>query len=147
MLKQSTTLPGIPDVSLSLDHAGLMNSAAGRSAIADFLGTLPLTSKNTSQGIEEQSALIIIAYPSSLWVTDPAFGIHKGIQSMVGFVNPKNGPYRLLVMPTSDTTRLIVAQFLPNNKTLWKEYTLSGRLPKIHTIMFDEKHPTEDILQ
>ncbi len=147
VLTQSATLPGIPDVSLPLDHAGLMDSASGQSAIANFLGILPPAAENASQSIQAQSALVVVAYPSSLWVTDPAFGIHKGIQSMIGFINPKNGPYRLLVMPASDTTRLIVAQFLPNNKSLWKEYTISGRLPKIHTITFDEKHTTEDILQ
>lgn len=147
VLNKSATLSGVPDISLPLDHAGLINSPDGRSAIAKFLGTSDVAFLGTSQNIQAQSALMIVAYPSSLWVTDPAWGVRKGIQSMVGFLNPKNGSYRLLVLPTSDTTRLIIAQFLPNNQTFWKEYTLTGKLPKIHTITFDDREPKEDILR
>ncbi len=147
VLTRSETLSGVPDVSLSVDHTGLINSPSGISAVRGFLGISGLSSLSSPQSTQAQSALMIVAYPSSMLITDPTWGVHKSVQSMVALLNPKNGTYRLLVMPTSDTTRLIVAQFLPDNKTLWKEYSLKNRLPIIKTIKYDMENPLENPVQ
>lgn len=65
---------------------------------------------------------------------------------MVAFVNPKSANYKLALLPRSNSTLLIVAQFLPDGQTLYKEYKLSGFWPKFKTIKFDLNNPKEDTL-
>jgi len=129
---------------INQNHLGLVNSPEGINKILEFLGSAPTSS--TSTFTEPNSALIIIAYPTNFWVTDQNGKVRKDKNGMVSFINPKPGNYKIDLLPQSDNTLLVVAQFLPNGQTLYKEYHLKNRLPKFKTINFDPQNTKEDIL-
>ena len=65
---------------------------------------------------------------------------------MIAIMNPEDGNYRLQMIPTSGSTSFIVAQFLPNGKTLYKEYKFKGIRQNPKVIEFSSKNPKENIL-
>lgn len=131
---------------LNQSHTGLVASAEGINTILSFLGGVGATS--TNQVIEPTSALVIIAYPAHLWTTDPSGKTIKDAAGMVAILNPKSGAYKLKFLPkTFGQSTLIVAQFLDDGKTLWKEYTYRGFFPRFPSLHFNRENPLEDILK
>ena len=137
---------------IPVNHTGLLSSAQGIEKILGFLGAAPQTIQSVTANIQPQapaptSGLFVIGYPADFWIVDPNGQMTKDERNLQVFPNPKPGKYKLVLLPGTGTTRLIVAQFLPNGKILWKEYQLKNRLPKIKTIKFDPDNPLEDALQ
>ena len=79
-------------------------------------------------------------------MTDQDGNTKKDKDGMVAFTNPKQGSYKLKLLPKSNNSLLIVAQFLPNGEVKYKEYNLKGLGPKFKTLKFDPQNPQEDIL-
>ncbi len=125
-------------------HTGLMASVEGMTEILKFLGTSPSTLSSSFQ--EPNSALVIIGYPANFWITDSSGKTIKDKDGMVSYINPKSGSYKLSLLPKTGKTLFIVAQFLPNGQTLYKEYNFANYLPKFKTLKFDLQNPREDIL-
>lgn len=130
---------------LNQTHTGLVNSVEGMTEILKFLGNSP-TSLITQTSIEPNSALVLIGYPASFWVSDDQGKIKNDKDGMVSFINPKSGTFKINLLPKSGKTLFVVAQFLPNGQTLYKEYSFTNLLPKFKTVKFDLSSPSEDIL-
>ena len=145
VLLSSSKLDNEHNITINQTHTGLVNSSGGISAILNFLGT-PQASANLQTSTEPNSALVIIGYPSNFWVTDQKGNIKKDKDGMVAFVNPKSGNYRLNLIPESNKTLFIVAQFLPNGEVKYKEYKFDGFTPKFKNLNFSIENPREDIL-
>ncbi len=96
--------------------------------------------------ITPNSGLFIIAYHTKLWVMDPMGKFMKDTDGLVSYLNPKAGMYKLFMWHSEKDALIIVAQILPNNVNLWREYPINHRFPQIRTLWFDPKHPKEDIL-
>ncbi len=133
---------------LNLGHMGLIASDQGTQEILNFISTGKfLGSTTTLSYVEPKSALLIIGDPAYFWVLEPSGKPTEGKQSQVTFINPESGSYRLILIPKKNSTRIVVAQFLENGQTFWKEYKHSGFVPKIGTIKFNSNNPLEDPLQ
>ena len=149
VLADSAILPNA-DISYPINqtHEGLINSVEGMSKILEFLGTPQISNQQElpSNTSEANSALIIIADPANFIVTDQNGKTKSGKDGMVSFINPESGNYKLNLLPKSNNTLFIVAQFLPNGDVRYKEYNLSGLGPKFKTLKFDLQNPQEDIL-
>jgi|GEM_PF-7134252 len=145
VLSLSAQLPGVVDIPINETHSGLVASIPGMTEILRFLGhapTLPLTNTFT----EPNSALVVIGYPANFVITDQDGNGHTDTKGMVSFINPKSGNFKLNLLPKSGETLLVVAQFLPNGETLYKEYNFEGFQPQIKTLKFNLEKPQEDIL-
>jgi pimeloyl-ACP methyl ester carboxylesterase len=145
VLLNSSQIEGVPNSILeNVSHSGLVNSEEGISEILSFLGSGPQSL--ISNNIEPTSALVVIGYPANFIVTDQN-GITKNAEhGMISFTNPKSGNYMLRLLPQSNNTTLIVAQFLSNREVKYKEYNLKGLGPKYKTLKYDPQNPQEDIL-
>lgn len=130
---------------ITQDHRGLVNSVEGMSKILEFLGT-PNTSNISTEIYNPDSALVLIGYPGLFSVTDENGKIKQSKEGMVALMNPKSGNYKVNLLPKSENTLFIVAQFLPNGEVKYKEYNLKGLTPKFKTLKFDPQNPSEDIL-
>ena len=130
---------------INTTHSGLVASEAGILKILDFLEITEDTSQNYNY-TEPNSALIVISYPSNFLLTDPQEKSHYGQSGIAAIMNPKSGSYKLNILPQSNATKLVVAQFLPNGEVKYKEYNLNGLGPKFKTLKFDLQNPQDDIL-
>ena len=130
---------------INQNHRGLVNSVEGMSKILEFLGT-PNESTITTETYTPDSALVLIGYPGLFSVTDKDGKIKQSKEGMVALMNPKSGNYKVNLLPKSENTLFIVAQFLPNGEIKYKEYNLKGLTPKFKTLKFDLQNPSEDIL-
>lgn len=144
VLLSSSVIDSDHNETINQTHSGLVGSSEGIGKILEFLGTPPTTLSSTFS--EPNSALIIIGYPSNFWVTDLNGNTKKDKNGMVALMNPKSGNYRLNLIPQSNSTLFIVAQFLPNGEIKYKEYNLDGPGPKLKTIKLDLQNPLEDPL-
>lgn len=149
ILADSAILPSA-DISYLINqtHEGLINSIEGMSKILEFLGTPQISNQQTlsSDTSEVNSALIVIADPASFTVTDQNGKTKVAKDGMVSFVNPNSGNYKLNLLPKSNNTLFIVAQFLPNGDVKYKEYNLKGLGPKFKTLKFSLQEAQDDIL-
>ncbi|OGG36047.1 hypothetical protein A2363_00950 [Candidatus Gottesmanbacteria bacterium RIFOXYB1_FULL_47_11] len=152
VLMASSEIPAADNTRvITTDHTGLISSSDGITQILEFLGIAPQTIQSIVSNIQPTetpptSGLFIIGYPADFWIMDPEGTIVKDTESLSVFTNPKSGKYKFMLIPKSEHTRVVVAQFLPIGKILWKEYNLTNRLPKMKTIKFDTEHPIEDAL-
>lgn len=148
VLTESSNFPGATPIVINQDHAGLISSPEGIGKILEFLGLGNLGALGTLDKISEpKSALIIIGYPANFWVLDEKGKIIKDKDGLVSFLNPKSGKYKFGLLPKSGSTLFIVAQFLENGRTLYKEYNFKNILPKFGSVKFDQNNPSEDPLQ
>lgn len=153
VLLTSSEIPGADNTRVIPDsHTDLVSSAQGIEEILGFLGVAPQTIQSVTANMQTPSptptsGLFVIGYPADFWIVDPDGHVTKDERNLQVIANPKSGSYKLVLLPGTETTRLIVAQFLPNGKILWKEYQLKNRLPKLKTIQFDPDNPVEDALQ
>lgn len=152
--RASAQLPEADNRMLNLNHTALVANKLGVDAILDFFGITPGPSPLRSMAIFEEpdepetiSALILMAYPASFEVTNPDGSVLKDEEGIVAITNPKTGKRRIKLYPTSEVTRFVVTQLLKNGTTLWKEYKIKGKKPKIKNIIFDEIHPLADPLK
>jgi len=127
-------------------HSGLVNSTEGIDKILGFLGNTTATTQNLNL-TEPKSALVIIGYPANFWVMDPQGKTSRGKSGLATIFNPKSGSYKLVLIPSSSSTLIIVAQFLEDGRVFWKEYQHQGFLPKFASFQFDPLNPQENILK
>jgi pimeloyl-ACP methyl ester carboxylesterase len=147
VLAESSSIEGAENVSITQTHSGLVDSIEGMTEILRFLGNSPdpnVSLQNTST--EPKAALVVIGYPANFVVTDQDGNYKKAKDGMVSFINPKTGSYKLNLLPRSNNTLLVVAQFLPNGNVKYKEYKLQGFGPKFENLNFNLQNPQEDIL-
>jgi hypothetical protein len=159
VLVSSSQLPGADNQIINQDHSNLVSSTEGMTKILSFLGTAPaqgfrfvkpvLAADVQSQTtyIEPNSMLVVIGYPGNFWITDKNGNVTQDKNGMITISNPTSGDYQVDIVPQSNNTLFIIAQFLPNNKTLYKEYHLSNLQPKTRIIVYNSTRPTEDILR
>ncbi|HKC04725.1 MAG TPA: hypothetical protein VKC54_02545, partial [Patescibacteria group bacterium] len=145
-LAESSIVAGAENKIINQTHAGLVNSVEGMTEILKFLGTPQQAAILNTNQVEPNSALVIIGYPSNFWVSDEKGNFKKDKDGMVAFINPKSGNFRLNLLPQTNKTLFIVAQFLPNGQVFYKEYNLTNLLPKSKTLEFNQDDPQEDIL-
>jgi pimeloyl-ACP methyl ester carboxylesterase len=145
VLASSSQLEGAINTTINQTHSGLVASTEGMTEILRFLGSP--NSLEDPVYIEPSSALLIIGYPGNFWVTDPNGNVTQDQAGVVSFINPVSGNYDLRVVPTSTDTLFIIAQFLPNGQTFYKEYHIKGIQPISKIVTFDTKHPSGDILK
>jgi pimeloyl-ACP methyl ester carboxylesterase len=145
VLASSSQLEGAINTTINQTHSGLVASTEGMTEILRFLGSP--NSLEDPVYIEPSSALLIIGYPGNFWVTDPNGNVTQDQAGVVSFINPVSGNYDLRVVPTSTDTLFIIAQFLPNGQTFYKEYHIKGIQPVSKIVTFDTKHPSGDILK
>ncbi|QQG41189.1 MAG: hypothetical protein HYV90_03350 [Candidatus Woesebacteria bacterium] len=144
VLVDSAQIPGATSNEvINQSHSGIIASTEGVSKILEFFGSPGIADPPY---LDPASALVLVGYPGNFWVTDKNGTTIQSDNGMVAIMNPNDGDYRLQIIPTSDTTSFIVAQFLPNGKTLYKEYKFKGLKQKIKLIEFSSENPEEDIL-
>lgn len=159
VLTQSSQIPGASiNQVINQDHEGLVSSVQGMSEILKFINRTQATTfresfdssefldvSATTSTTSNISALVIIGYPGNFWVTKDGV-ITKDKEGMVSYINPTSGSYQLSLIPQTSNTLFIVAQFLSDGQVLYKEYNLTGLLPKSNTLNFSLQSPTEDIV-
>ena len=148
VLSSSATLPNSSwNAIINQTHRGLVNSSEGKDKILEFLGTPDVNVNNTNINIQEpNSALVVIGYPATFTLTDQNGKTKQSKDGMAAVMNPKEGNYKLNLLPKSDNTLIIVAQFLPNGDIKYKEYRLQGTAPKFKALKFDPQNPRDDII-
>lgn len=137
-------LEGVDNRQLNQTHSDLVSSPEGVSEIFDFLGITPVPV--VPNPVEPKSALIVAGYPANFTVTDPEGKIKKDKNSLVSFINPKKGSYKITLLPESDNTLLMIGQILKNGKVKWKEYNLNGKMPKFGSVKFNPQELNENPL-
>ena len=50
------------------------------------------------------------------------------------------------MLPKSNNTLIIAAQFLPNGDVKYKEYRFQGIAPRFKALKFDPQNPRDDII-
>ncbi|MDO8488317.1 MAG: alpha/beta fold hydrolase, partial [bacterium] len=107
------------------NHLQIVSSAQGINQILDFLGmTTVLTSTLTSLESPEPNSALIILSPDSE-VTFESGQNAKSAPGISVIFSPTRKDYRFLIKSKKQRSKMIVAQFLPDNSYLWKEYQLS----------------------
>ena len=144
VLTQSVQIPGaFSNNTINQTHTGIIASTEGVGKVLEFLGSPGIVDPPYS---DPKSALILIGYPGTFWVTDKNGNTTQSDQGMIALMNPMDGDYQLQIIPTSTTTNFIVGQFLPNGKTEYKEYKFKGLIQDPKIIKFDSRHSNADIL-
>lgn len=144
VLVSSAQIDNADNKVINQSHSGLVASTEGISSILEFLG---------SPGIPDppyhdpKSALVVVALSGNFWITDKYGKTYQSEQGMISITNPKDGKYKFRLIADKSKTSVIVAQFLSNGRTLYKEYNLSGFGTKSKTIEFQSKTPVEDCLK
>lgn len=149
VLTKSSMIDGATNTIISRNHIGVIQSGDGVQTILSFLGFSPLSlqSQHVSSVEEPTSALVIMSYPSVFWVDTPDGKTKKDTQGMVAIINPKKGRYKLRLQPKKLQSEIIVAQFLEDGRTLWKEYKHRSILPKLSDLDFDPLNPKADLIK
>lgn len=149
VLTSTSQVDGATNKVITQTHSGLVASNEGIQEILNFLSGSNIQALRVSNQTftEPSSALVVIGYPARLSVLDEEGNTVTDKDGMVFIPNPKSGKYKLKLLPKSEDTLVIVAQFLKDGKVLWKEYHLSNRLPKSSSVLFNNESPIEDALQ
>lgn len=148
VLAQSSDIPGSIIKHISQGHTDLIHSNDGYEAILQFLDP-DTTFKPVSNTLLQKptSAMIIIADPATAEVVSPDGVTQSSDEGTIAIYNPKSGNYKLKFNPKSSTTKVIIAQFLENERVLWKEYNLTGSKAMQKSLLFDPLNPQEDVLR
>jgi len=148
VLLLSSKIPGATNLEVNQNHTGLVNS---QEAITQIKSFLDITTNNLSlislSPPELTSALVVMSYPSSFMVSDQNNNRQNDKDGLVFIPNPRKGKYQFEVLPKSEDSLFIVAQFLDNGQIYWKEYNLKNKLLKKGAIDFDPLQSSEDIVK
>lgn len=154
VLTASSRLEGANNQEISQTHRGLVGSADGIDKILNFLGLPDAFTLSRNKAAQEtksanytddKSALILIGYPSNFQITDGNGNVLTSVNGMITIMNPKSEDFELQFESNNVQVTFIVAQYLTNGQTFYKEYKFkTSSEPKI--IEFDSKHPKENIL-
>ncbi len=148
----SSLIPDAENDTINQTHTGLISSNEGIERVLHFLG-LPTTIQHvpTETGrnafTEPESALVILTDSADLTLKNEAGLIKQSKRGIVSLLNPQSDSYQLFISPNNDKTLLVVAQFLPNGKTLYKEYDLNGNEDRALRLHYNSDNPNENILE
>lgn len=137
---------GIENIPVHTDHFGLVSSLVGKNALFSALG-LPISTALSTVYQAPASALVLISWPGGFNMINPDGDTIPDRNGFIGYLNPKKGSYHVLFKSHPSTRRFVIAQFLPNGKTLWKEYSENDVANAKGIISFDPDNPVEDALQ
>lgn len=144
LLSSSSNIPTSIKYEINQSHTGLITSDDGIAKIKEFLD---LNGTSNSQNFSEpKSALVILSNNSNFWIRDPKGKIIKDKQGLVSFMNIKNGRYQYGIIPKNSDTLFIVAQFLEDDRTFYKEYKFKNKFPKFGSFNFNQDKPIENLL-
>lgn len=145
-LLKSTQIDGLGSENrvINQTHGGLMTSEEGINEIFNFFG---LNRNNLTFNKAPSSALIVIGYPANFWVKDKNGKVIKDKEGMIALMNPETQKYQFGLLPKKDKTLFIVAQFLEDGRTYWKEYEFKNVLLKFGNINYNQSDPNEDLLR
>lgn len=134
-------LPNTPNISVSQNHQGIINSIYGITAIFSSLNYgSPVLSLPASQAIT--STLIFASNNTSTQITDPEHKIKQDKSGLLGYTNPVSGTYTIQTTQTgSDDGEIIVLQELSNGDSYQKVYSIPKNTKKTINISFDGVSP------
>ncbi len=158
VLTESSQLPGAKNITLPLNHVGLVTSPTGIKAITDFLSdTLPLSSPQllnksmqtqTIKPSARASVLLIVIDGATATLTDKHGHKYTDTDGQITILNPPDEEYRLTVKPVwFHTYRVVVVQLFEDGTTRWKEYNRRDFWKKHFRLHFDRSEKHEDILK
>ena len=127
---------------INKNHSDLVKSSEGINEILDFLdiSITPLSATSSTP----ESALIIMSPDAEV-----KFELEQESSSATGIsviLSPTSKNYKINVNTIKDESTIIVAQFLPNDKTLWTEYKVEKGTYK-GILKFNRSKIEEDILE
>lgn len=143
-LSSAQLTDALSNQTINQSHSGIISSTEGVSKILEFIGSPGIADPPY---VEPKSALVLIGYPGTFWITDKQGKTIQSEQGMISLINPSSSDYQLRIVPQSNSTLFIAAQFLPNGKTLYKEYKFKGMIIEPKIIHFDSEHADEDIIK
>jgi len=160
VLTESSQLPDVLNISLPLDHAGLVTHPSGVSAILDFLNDSPSMLKplksvqNPQQYITPSkgaAVLLIAAEGSHFTLTDIDGNSVRDSEGQITILDPSEDTYTLTIIPTKKLwwhkTKIMVIQLFEDGTSTWKEYTYTGGSHRFWKLNFDRLHKHNDILR
>ncbi len=126
VLSFSSTLPGANSRIINKKHVELVSTAEGISEILDFLNisVTPISAAITSP----ETALVILSPDADIYF-EPEENPRNN-EGITVIFSPKNRDYKITANSKKDEATIIVAQFLKNDITLWKEYKINKGLKK-----------------
>jgi pimeloyl-ACP methyl ester carboxylesterase len=124
-------------------HSGIIGTTEGTNKILEFLGSQGV---DDPPFVEPRSALILVGHPAAFYLTDRKGNTTASENGMIAVINPKSEDYQLQIVPGSDTTNFIVAQFLPTGNTFYKEYKFTGLSIEPKIVEFNTRQTREHIL-
>lgn len=149
VLTISSHLDGANNQDVEQNHRNLVASDEGSDKILDFLGSPENSSSRTSvtgllkntesESEDEKSALVLIGYPGSFKITDEFGKITTSDNGMIALKNPGSGNFQLEFESNPETTIFIIAQYLENGQTSYKEYKYKTAPSDVKIIEFNSK--------
>lgn len=142
VLTESAQINGADNQTINQSHSGVIASDEAIDKILKFFGSPGI---DDPQYKEDRSALVLIGYPNNFSVTDKNGKVKNSKDGMIAIMNPESGSYRLKFTGSATSTDLIIAQFLSNGQTEYKEYKFKGVVEE-KILEFDSKKTRKDIL-
>ncbi len=159
VLSESSILPNTSNISLPLDHSGLVTNQAGIDAILNILSGenspqplqgLRSPQKNTVT-VKNATILFIATEDGHFSLTDKDGNKIQDSEGQITILDPKEETYTLSITPTKrwwwHKTRVVVVQLFDDGTSKWKEYTHMGGTHRHWKLHFDRKHRSDDILR
>lgn len=149
VLLSSAQLPNAINKTLRLSHNALVMAPQGIEAIRNYFRILsPAVRLNTTTYTEPADGLILMADAASFSVANADMTITADQDGIITMIHPTKGKRKIAIRPNRQTARFVVAQFLKNGNTLWKEYLFKGtNITQYKTLTIDQDNPKEDTLK
>lgn len=142
VLTQSAQIPGaFSNTVINQSHSGIIGSTEGVNKILEFLGSPGIADPSY---VEPVSALIVIGSPGTFWITDKDGVVTQSDNGMVAIVNPKDGNYKLQIIPTASTSKFIISKFTADGRTTYNEHTYKGLVQKPKIIRFNSTKEVDE---
>ena len=162
VLAQSSSLQDAENMTLPLDHAGLVSSQTGIDTILSFLSGAPTIQSFSTLNLgaqgrpinprDDATALLIVVDGASATLTDKDGNQTKDSEGQITIIDPHNEAYTLTINPLKrwwwrSKYKVIVVQLFEDGTSTWKEYSNSGLFPKRWKLRFDHRNKHNDILR
>lgn len=142
VLVDSAQIDGVSGETINQSHSGVIASDEAIDKILKFLGSPGI---DDPEYREDKSALILIGYPNGFSITDQNGKVTTSKDGMIAIMDPESGDYKLKFDSGTTSTDFIIAQFLSNGQTEYKEYKFKGNVRE-KVIKFNSKKTQRDIL-
>ena len=143
VLTQSVSIDGaIENSIINQSHSGIVGSTDGINKILQFFGSPGIDDPPYT---EPKSALVIVGYPGNFWLKDQHGNVAQSENGMIAAINPQENNYQLQIIPSSQETSIITAEFFTNGDVSYNETKVKGLSPKTKRIEFRDKRESENI--